>query len=391
MDSVAKPVPVIVVGAGPAGLAAGACLKQRGITPVIFEAGDAPGYTWRRLYDRLHLHTVRGLSGLPGFPMPRDFPRYPSRAQVVEYLTAYSQHFGLSIETNSPVTHAAPEADGWRVTTPKGDYHARVLVSATGIFSQPMSASYPDQLLFGGRVQHASTYKNAEPFAGQRVLIVGAGNTGAEIAIDLAEHGLTPTIAIRAGANVVPLNLLRLPIQRWAHVINALPHSVTSLAAPVLLRRSAQRQERAGVPRPAYSVLERPGIPIIGLDLLNLAQQGKIRVAGAIERFTPTGVHFASGEQADFDSIILATGYRPALQYLADAVPLDEAGRPSLDGVRAANIPHLYFVGMNYGLLGTLFNIAREAPAVADLIAKELRAKALENQAAVAAREDRKA
>ena len=384
MESAMKPASVIIVGAGPAGLAAGACLKQRGITPLIFEAGDTPGSTWVRLYDRLHLHTVKGLSGLPGFPMPRDFPRYPSRAQVVEYLTAYAQRFGLTIETNCPVTRASPEGDGWRVTTPKGEYHAQALVSATGVFSQPISATYTDMDQFGGHILHASTYKNAAPFAGQRVLVVGAGNTGAEIAIDLAEHGATPTIAIRAGANVVPLSLLGLPIQRWAHVIAALPHWVTSLAAPVLLRRSALRQERAGVPRPAYSVLERPGVPIIGLDLLNHAQQGKVRVAGAIERFTPTGVRFSNGETADFDSIILATGYRLALQYLADAITLDDAGRPPLDGVRAAGMPHLYFVGMNYGLLGTIFNISREAPVVADLIAKEQRASGVANQAALA-------
>src|SRR5581483_8325816 len=103
MGSAATSVPVLIVGAGPAGLAAGACLKQRGISPLILEAGDAPGYTWLRLYDRLHLHTVKALSGLPGFPMPRSFPRYPSRAQVTEYLAAYAKHFDLAIETNCPV------------------------------------------------------------------------------------------------------------------------------------------------------------------------------------------------------------------------------------------------------------------------------------------------
>jgi indole-3-pyruvate monooxygenase len=385
MDSAVKSAQVIIVGAGPAGLAAGACLKQRGIAPVIVEAGDAPGYTWLRLYDRLHLHTVKALSGLPGFPMPRDFPRYPSRVQVADYLAAYARHFGLTIETNCPVTRAAPEQGGWRVMTAKGEYHAQALVSATGIFSQPISAIYADMDLFGGRVLHASLYKHAEPFAGQRVLIVGSGNTGAEIAVDLAEHGAKPTISIRAGANVVPLNLLGVPIQRWAHLIAVLPHWVTGSVAPVLLRRSAKRQERAGVPRPAYGVLERPGIPVIGLDLLRHAQQGTIRVAGPIERFTAAGVRFANGETADFDSIILATGYRPALQYLADVVPLDDAGRPPLDGVRAAGIPSLYFVGLNYGLLGTLFNISREAPVVADLIAKDLSASSLVNQATLAA------
>ncbi len=374
MGSAVESAPVIVVGAGPAGLASGACLKQRGITPLIFEAGDAPGYTWLRLYDRLHLHTVKRLSGLPGLPMPRDFPRYPSRAQVAEYLAAYASHFGLRIETNCPVTRAAPEAGGWRVTTPKGDYRAQTLISAAGIFSQPITATYPDMELFKGRILHASTYRNAAPYAGQRVLVVGSGNTGAEIALDLAEHGLTPTISIRAGANVVPLSLLGVPIQWWAQLIAVLPRSVTGLIAPVLLRRSAQRQARAGVPRPAYGVLERPGIPIIGLDLLQHTQQGTIRVAGAIERFTPTGVRFANGQMADYDSIILATGYRPALHYLADAITLDEQGRPLMDGLRAAGVPNLYFVGMNYNIRGTLFNISREAPIVADLIARELKA-----------------
>lgn len=374
MGSAEQSAQVIVVGAGPAGLASGACLKQRGISALIFEAGDAPGYTWLRLYDRLHLHTVKRLSGLPGFPMPRNFPRYPSRAQVAGYLAAYARYFGLAIETNCAVTRAAPDRSGWRVTTTNGDYRSQALISAAGIFSQPTSATYPDMELFSGRVLHASVYQNAAPYAGQRVLVVGAGNTGAEIAVDLAEHGATPTISIRAGANVVPLNMLGVPIQRWAHLIAVLPHSVTGLIAPVLLRRSAKRQMRAGVPRPAYSVLEKPGVPVIGLDLLHHTEQGSIRVVGGIERFTPTGVCFENGQTADFDSIILATGYRPALHYLADVLPLDENGRPPLDGLRASGVPHLYFVGMNYNIYGTLFNISREAPIVADQIAAELKA-----------------
>jgi cation diffusion facilitator CzcD-associated flavoprotein CzcO len=350
------------------------CLKQRSISPLILEAGDAVGYTWLRLYERLHLHTVKRLSGLPGFPMPRAFPRYPSRSQVAEYLAAYADHFGLAIETNCTATHVVPEEGGWRVTTTKGEYHAQALVSAAGMFSQPLTPTYRDMELFKGRVLHAAAYQNAAPYAGERVLVIGAGNTGAEIAIDLAEHGLTPTISIRAGANVVPLNLLGVPIQWWAHLIAVLPRSVTGLIAPVLLRRSAQRQARAGVPRPTQGVLDGAGIPIIGLDLLQHTRQGAIRVAGAIEHFTPAGVCFANGQMADFDSIILATGYRPALRYLADVITLDDAGRPLMDGLRAAGVPHLYFVGMNYNIRGTLFNISREAPIAADLIAKEARA-----------------
>lgn len=372
MENVIESVPVIIIGAGPAGLAMGACLHQRGIQAVIFEAGDAPGYTWRRLYERLHLHTVKALSGLPGLPMPRQFPRYPSRAQVVEYLAAYAKHFDLTIETGCPVTRAAPEADGWRVTTAKGDYHARVLVSATGIFSHPATVSYPGMDDFKGQALLASAYWDAAPFAGQRVLVVGAGNTGAEIAVDLAEHGVQTTIAIRAGANVVPRDLLGVPIQRWAFVIAALPRSITDKIAPVLLRRSAQRQARAGLPRPTQGVLDRKGIPIIGLELLELTQQGKVAVAGAIERFTQTGVLFTSGQERPFESVILATGYRPALDYLGGALALDEEGFPRMDGLRAADAPDLYFIGMIYNIRGTLYNIAREAPIIAEQIARRL-------------------
>ena len=372
MENVIESVPVIIIGAGPAGLAMGACLRQRGIKALIFEAGDAPGYTWRRLYERLHLHTVKALSGLPGLPMPRQFPRYPSRAQVVEYLAAYAKHFDLTIETGCPVTRAAPEADGWRVTTAKGDYHARVLVSATGIFSHPALITYPGMDDFKGQALLASAYWDAAPFAGQRVLVVGAGNTGAEIAVDLAEHGVQATIAIRAGANVVPRDLLGVPIQRWAFVIAALPRSITDKIAPVLLRRSEQRQMRAGLPRPTQGVLDRKGIPIIGLELLQHTQQGKVAVAGAIERFTQTGVLFADGQERPFDSVILATGYRPALDYLEGAVPLDGEGFPRMDGLRAADAPDLYFIGMIYNIRGTLYNIAREAPIIAEQIAQRL-------------------
>lgn len=371
MSNAGEIAPVIIVGAGAAGLATGASLRQRGITPIIFEAGDAPGSTWLRLYDRLHLHTVKALSGLPGLPMPRHFPRYPSRAQVAEYLSAYARHFDLAIETNCPVTRAVPDGDGWRVTTPKGEYRARALVSATGIFSQPAHATYPGAEVFNGRVLHASAYRNAASFVGQRVLVIGAGNTGAEIAIDLAEHGALPTISIRAGANVVPRELLGVPIQRWAHLIAVLPRPVTGLIAPVLLKRSASRQMRAGLPRPTVGVLDRAGIPIIGLELLEQAQQGKVAIAGAIERFTSSGARFVNGQESSFDAVIVATGYRPALEYLSGVVPLDEMGRPKLDGLRAAGVPSLYFVGMNYDIRGTLFNIAREAPIVADLIARD--------------------
>lgn len=364
--------PVIVVGAGPAGLAVGASLRRAGLAPVLLEAGPTAGHTWRALYDRLRLHTVKALSGLPGLPMPARYPRYPSRTQVADYLDAYARHFDLAIRTECAVQRATPASDGWRLVTSQGELHARALVAATGIFSQPRWVDFPDASRFGGTIQHAATYRNAVPFAGKRVLVVGAGNSGAEIAVDLAEGGATVTVAIREGANVVPRDLLGVPIQRWAHLIARLPRGLTRTIAPPLLRRSVRRQAAAGVPRPHLGTLERPGIPIIGLDFLQLAQAGRIAIRGAPAAYTPDGMRFADGRATPFDAVILATGYRPALSYLADAVPLDADGLPRRAGPRALDAPRLWFAGLTYDIRGTLFMVAREAPAIAAQVATAL-------------------
>ncbi len=359
---------VIIIGAGPAGLATGAALRQRGVTATILEAGDTPGYTWSRLYERLHLHTVKALSGLPGLAMPRDFPRYPSRAQVTEYLIGYADHFHLSVQTGCRAERAWHADDGWHVTVPGSELRADMLVSATGIFSQPYQPILPGAEIFRGHQMHASTYFHAAPFAGQRMLVIGAGNSGAEIAIDLAEHGIATTVAIRAGTSVVPRDLFGIPIQRWAHLLAAMSPGMQRVFAPILARRSAQRQARAGVPRATGGLLGRQGIPIIGLDFLRLAQTGMIAIAPGVAELTEDGARFADGQSGDFTSIIYATGYRPALSYLGDDLPRDAAGRPRLDGLRALDLPNLYCVGLHGDVRGTLFNIAHEAPVLAQQI-----------------------
>ena len=150
-----------------------------------------------------------------------------------------------------------------------------------------MRVHYPGEESFQGQIAHTAGYRNASPFAGQRVLLIGVGNSGAEIAVDLAEHGAHPTISIRAGANVVPRELVGVPIQRWAHLITHLPPGLTQrVLAPVLLRQAVRRQTQAGVPRPTVGILEKPGVPVIGLDLLRLARVGAIAIRPAVERFT---------------------------------------------------------------------------------------------------------
>jgi cation diffusion facilitator CzcD-associated flavoprotein CzcO len=362
-------VPVIIIGAGAAGLATAVCLKQARVPFVILEAGDDLATTWRSLYDRLHLHTIKQLSGLPGYPMPGNAPRYLARDEMVAYLHDYARHFDLRIETAQRVTRAFRRDGLWVVETPQGKRMAHVLVSATGVFANPDGVRYPGQEAYNGAIERASTYREASPYAGRRVLVIGSGNTGAEIAIDLAEHGVATSVSIRAGANVVPRELLGLPIQRWAHVIAALPPPVTRPIAAIMLRNSARRQQKAGVPRPTGTIIGRPGVPVIGLGFLRLAKSGKIAIRPGIQTFTPESVIFADGREEFYDAVIFATGYRPALDYLDGLLTLDEGGRPARDGVRSTDQPDLYFVGMQYDIRGTLFNIANEAPLAAQQIA----------------------
>ena len=360
---------VVIVGAGAAGLATAACLTRWGIRAVVLEAGPDAGHTWASTYDALRLHTVRRFSGLPLYPMPGNFPRYAARDQVVTYLRDYAAHFGIRPQFGNSVTRARLAEGGWQVETATGDaWQARVLVAASGIYANPTVPAYPGQETYTGTLLHSREYRSATPFKGRRVLVIGAGNSGAEIAVDLMQGGARVTVAIRQGVNAVPLSLLGVPIQYWALLVERAPRLMSALA-PVMLRRSAGRLRRAGIPKSPEPVLQAHGIPIIGLRLLDAARTGKIAIAAAIERFEPHGVRYADGRAADYDAIILATGFRPALAYLDGLVTLDERGFPAREGVRSLDHSNLFFVGFRYTVAGTLNNIRRDAPVAAEQVA----------------------
>lgn len=363
---------VVIVGAGAAGLATAACLKRLGVASLVLEGSDEIGHSWASGYDALRLHTVRRYSRLPIRAMPRSYPRYASRDQVVSYLQDYSSRLKLDVRTNRRVERVERLDDGWRVWTPSETYTCRALVSASGIVANPVMPPYPGTHTYGGALLHSSAYRSAEQFAGRRVLVVGTGNSGAEIALDLVKQAQSVALSIRSGVNVVPLSLLGVPIQYWALLVARLPRPVTAPLAGVLLRRSAARLKRAGLPRSSVPVLESEHVPVIGLGLLDAVRGGRIAVLGAIDRFTESGVVFADGTERAFDAVIMATGFHPALSYLAGLVTLDEGGFPARDGARSLDQQGLYFVGLNYGIVGTLNNIRKDAPVAARQIAASL-------------------
>jgi indole-3-pyruvate monooxygenase len=363
---------VVIVGAGAAGLATAAGLMRRGISFELLEAGERAGNAWASSYDALRLHTVRRYSGLPYYSMPRSYPRYPTRDQVVSYLEAYARHFGIEPRSGRRVVRAVPAAAGWDVVTADATYHCRILVAASGIQANPVVPDIPGRAAFPGTVIHSREYRNAARFVGQRVLVVGAGNSGAEIAVDLLGAAREVTVAVRVGVNAVPLSLLGVPIQYWALLVLRLPPSVVAPLTRILLRRAEGRLRAAGIPKSPEPVLQSHGIPIIGLRLLDATRAGRIKVAGAVERFEPTGVRFADGTVRECDAVILATGFRPALDYLDGLISFDARGFPRRDRVRSLDQPNLYLMGFNYGIAGTLNNIRTEAPVAVAQIAAAL-------------------
>ena len=227
--------PVIIIGAGPAGLAVGACLKRAGVRSIVLEQAAEVGSSWRGHYDRLHLHTDRRNSALPFIPFPKGSPRYASRDAVVGYLEGYAARVRLDIRFGQQVVGARREAGTWRVTTEEGTFTSSYLVVAAGNARTPHLPSWPGMADFGGTLLHSSAYRNSHELAGDRALVVGFGNSGGEIAIDLSEGGFRTSISVRSPVNVIPREVLGLPILSIGIAQDRLPPSLAdALNAPVL-------------------------------------------------------------------------------------------------------------------------------------------------------------
>ncbi len=365
----------IIIGAGPAGLACAACLKQAGVRAEIFEKADGVGAVWRRHYDRLHLHTNRASSGLPGFGIPKTYPRYPDRTQVVDYLEQYARHFDLRPHFGAAVNTARRDDGLWRVETGAGTFTAANLIVATGIADFPHRPRWPGEERFGGDIRHSSAYRNPAPYAGQKVLVVGFGNSGAEIALDLAERGVRVALAVRGPVNIVPRDLLGIPILSIAIALSILPPAVAdALAAPVV-RLAIGSPQRLGLQRaprgPLATISGQARVPLIDVGTVAKIRAGAIAIRLDVRALDAGSVDFVDGTREAFDAIIAATGFRPDLRPLLPDVngALDAAGLPRVSGGPTA-VPGLYFCGFYVSPTGQLREIGIEARRIADHIAR---------------------
>jgi indole-3-pyruvate monooxygenase len=364
---------IVVIGAGPAGLAASASLHRAGLPYVVVDRAHDVAASWKQHYDRLHLHTVKRYSGLPFSPWPREAPLYPSRADVVGYLERYAEQHQITPRFGVEVRRVTRHSTHFTVDTSAGRVEPRFVVVATGYNGVANRPAFPGLAGFTGSVVHSGTYKNPLPYVGRRTLVVGCGNSGAEIALDLAEQRIDVAMVVRGPVHVVPRDLFGRPSQETSIMLSRLPVAVRDAIVSPILRLAVGDLSRWGIVRPALGpnrLIEDAGrIPILDVGTIAEVKAGRIRVVPAVQEVLADRVRFVDGRTEAFDAIILATGYRPGLDRFIDGfAPIsDERGRPHRFGAET-DVPGLFFVGFRNPPTGALREIASEAPRVATAI-----------------------
>lgn len=340
-----------VIGAGAAGLAAARALVDAGHDFDWFEASDRLGGHWQTDYDCLHLITPRSGSGFRGDPMPEVWADFPRRSQMVEYLEGHADRFDLRkrvtfetrVERLTPIGQRS--IDGWDVTTSDGRTrpYAGVLV-ANGHNSVPSIPTVPGA--FTGKMLHSGAYRNPGDIDGRRVLVVGSGNSGADIASELAQASYDIVLSIRHGHLFQPKSFFGKP--RGSLPIMKLPPRLLDPVLRFLIWASVGSPETYGLPKPVAKSLNDQR-PVVNSLVLHWIQHGRVVPAPGVRRFDGTVVEFVDGTRHEVDTIVWATGFQAALPFLPDELIRREAGIPLR--VAGAILPaqgpaRLYFVGL---------------------------------------------
>jgi putative flavoprotein involved in K+ transport len=351
--------PIAIVGAGSAGLATAALLREQGLDAVVLEAGAEPGAAWRDRYDRLRLHTPRLLSGLPGMRIPRRYGRWVARDDLLDYLHAYVESHGLDVRTGVRVTRVDPDGDGWTLATESEPIRAKTVIFATGYNGEPFIPDWPGRAGFTGELIHSSQYRNPEPYRGRDVLVVGAGNSGAEIAHDLADGGAKRSrLSIRTPPQIVRRATAGIPAQLLGMAIRHLPPDWVDPFTKWQRKVAIPDLSAQGLPRPEHGVrtafLTTGTTPILDVGIVDAVRRGRVEVVAAVEGLDGAEVLLADGSRIQPDAVIAATGFRAGLDRLVGhlnvlgprGLPLKTDGEPVLPG--------LWFVGYTPTLGGQL-------------------------------------
>ncbi|ANB03983.1 pyridine nucleotide-disulfide oxidoreductase [Streptomyces ambofaciens] len=335
---------VVVVGGGQAGLAAGYHLRRQGLDFVVLDADAAPGGSWQHMWDSLHLFSPADHSSLPGRLMPaQPGETYPDAGHVVDYLTDYEKRYDLPVQHGARVDAVRRDAGHLLVEADTGTWRAKAVISVTGTWSRPFLPAVPGRSVFPGRQLHTVNYRSPADFAGQRVLVVGGGKSGAQIAADLALDGQADVTWVT-----------QRPTRFLADDIDG--RALFDVATARRRALDAGRTDTGGV----ASLGDIVAVPAVRAA----RDAGLLHVKPMFARLTATGVRWSDGSQSDADAIVWCTGFRPALSHLAPLNLRGSRGGIPTDGTRAVGEPRLHLLG--YGdwtgpASATLIRVGRPA------------------------------
>jgi len=353
-------VTACVIGAGPAGLAAGKALVDRGIDFDWFEKGSMVGGLWRidndnggaAAYQTLHLNSSRERTQFPSFPMPATWADYPSHTHLAEYFQSFAEQHDLlgRITFNAEVTAVAPlpgpgvpGSHGWAVTAAGRTRTCRDVLIANGHHGHPKLPDFPGT--FTVESFHSHAYDSPRVFDGRRVLVIGVGNSGMDLACDATKSADRVLVATRHGVHVIPKYAFGKPVDMLGSKINGyLPFPVERALYEAVLRLSVGRPEDRGLPKPDHRLLSAH--PTVSAEFYERIGHGDITMKPTVERFDGRTVHFVDGTSEEIDLIVFATGYDVRLPFLAPEV-FDPAGNamPLYQRVLTPDRPGLYFIG----------------------------------------------
>ncbi len=371
---------VVVIGAGPSGLAVARQLEHRHrIKTLVLEIALAPAIAWRTRYDDFRLNTSGFLSHLPGQRIPVTAGRWPTKEDMVRYFDRYVRVQNIALRLGCEVNHIDRSAQGWRLDTSSGEILAPVIVLATGNYRTPTIPRWPGLGQFNGELIHSGEFTNAWPFAGRDVLVVGAGNSAADIAVQLAYDGArriwlavrTPPHLVRRALGPVPADVLlelfaRVPADKVDPLIERVNHLIWGD-----LSKCGFRRPPLGL---KATVEQRGRIPTLADELIDVVRTGRVHVVAAVQALESERVILADGSSVTPQVIIAATGFRPDLEGLVGHLGvLDEHGNP-----RGGFASHLgagmFAIGYGIPPNGPLRAIRRAATPLAQQIADYLSA-----------------
>jgi hypothetical protein len=326
----------IVVGAGPAGLVITKQLKEKGLNFLVIERNDVAGGIWNidapntPMYDSAHFISSKTLSGFPGYPMPDQFPDYPNHKQLLSYIQGFAKHFNLleNVRFNTEVKSANQAQDGtWKISLTGGEeLSAKYLVCANGVTWDPNTVTWPGD--FDGEIRHSISYRSGIEFTGKRVLIVGAGNSGVDIACDASFMADQAFLSVRRGYHFVPKHIFGKPSDVFAEEGPKMPFFLQQKVFGGLLRMINGDLRHYGLPRPDHKVFQTH--PIMNTQILHYLGHGDCIAKGDVARLDGKNVVFVDGSREQIDLIITATGYKHSVPFLrGEAIPCKD-GRPDL-------------------------------------------------------------